>query len=161
MVADFDGREITFSKKDLFDVTRAYAITIHKAQGSEFPLVILSLTMQNYVMLKRNLLYTAVTRAEKNLVLIGDPRAYEMALNNSGNDRQTGLTAKLQTALNVKDDSRAGEKPDKNRDEQDIAGTDTLATTKQDYILTPELIYSGQIDPMIGMQNIKLETKTR
>ena len=161
MVADFDGREITFSKKDLFDVTRAYAITIHKAQGSEFPLVILSLTMQNYVMLKRNLLYTAVTRAEKNLVLIGDPRAYEMALNNSGNDRQTGLTAKLQTALNVKVDPSAKEKSDKNRDEQDLAETDTLAIPKQDYILTPELIYSGQIDPMIGMQNIKLETKTR
>ena len=95
------------------------------------------------------------------MVLIGDQRAYEMALNNSVNDRQTGLTAKLQTALNVKVDPSAKEKSDKNRDEQDLAETDTLAPPKQDYILTPELIYSGQIDPMIGMQNIKLETKTR
>ena len=58
MVANFDDREITFSKKDMNDITRAYAITIHKSQGSEFPLVVLNLTMQNFVMLKRNLLYT-------------------------------------------------------------------------------------------------------
>lgn len=65
VIANFDEREVSFSKKDLNDLTRAYAITIHKSQGSEFPLVVLNLTMQNYVMLKRNLLYTAITRAEK------------------------------------------------------------------------------------------------
>lgn len=155
MTADFDGREISFSKKDLFDLTRAYAITIHKAQGSEFPLVILSLTMQNYVMLKRNLLYTAVTRAEKNLVLIGDPRAYIMALNNSGNDRQTGLSEKLQQQLDVVTSKTATEKADS--DELPINKTELSETT--DYLLTAELIYSGKIDPMIGMQNVKLEAK--
>lgn len=65
LIANFDGREVEFDRKDLNDLTRAYAITIHKSQGSEFPLVVLNLTMQNYVMLKRNLLYTAITRAEK------------------------------------------------------------------------------------------------
>ena len=86
MVAKFDDREVTFGRKDLNDLTRAYAITIHKSQGSEFPLVVLNLTMQNYVMLKRNLLYTAITRAEKNLVLVGDPRAFEAAFKTPGNE---------------------------------------------------------------------------
>ncbi|WEV37814.1 ATP-dependent RecD-like DNA helicase [Lactobacillus sp. ESL0677] len=154
MTADFDGREINFSKKDLFDLTRAYAITIHKSQGSEFPLVILNLTMQNYVMLKRNLLYTAVTRAEKNLVLVGDPRAYVMALNTSGNDRRTGLTAKLQKLLE--------QEPDKTAGEQVVAEASTKEQNSEpkDYILTPELIYSGEIDPMIGMRGIKLVSRT-
>lgn len=152
MTADFDGREINFSKKDLFDLTRAYAITIHKAQGSEFPLVILSLTMQNYVMLKRNLLYTAVTRAEKNLVLIGDPRAYAMAFNTPGNDRKTGLSAKLCEQLGKKVNTEVvDEKEDSN-----LASSTTDLPKDEDYVLTSELIYSGQIDPMIGMQGIKL-----
>lgn len=156
MTADFDGREVNFSKKDLFDLTRAYAITIHKSQGSEFPLVILNLTMQNYVMLKRNLLYTAVTRAEKNLVLVGDPRAYVMALNTSGNDRKTGLTAKLQKLL--------GQESGKDEVADELAPAaenhDEQNKQPQDYILTPELIYSGEIDPMIGMQGIKLTSRT-
>ena len=149
MTADFDGREINFSKKDLFDLTRAYAITIHKAQGSEFPLVILSLTMQNYVMLKRNLLYTAVTRAEKNLVLIGDPRAYVMALNTSGNDRQTGLSQKLQEQLGVVSQTT----PEKMVETPKV--DEQVEEKPKDYLLTSELIYAGKIDPMIGMADIK------
>lgn len=149
MIADFDGREINFSKKDLFDLTRAYAITIHKAQGSEFPLVILSLTMQNYVMLKRNLLYTAVTRAEKNLVLIGDPRAYVMALNTSGNDRQTGLSQKLQEQLGVVSQAT----PEKMVETPKV--DEQVEEKPKDYLLTSELIYAGKIDPMIGMADIK------
>ncbi|WP_270262200.1 ATP-dependent RecD-like DNA helicase [Lactobacillus panisapium] len=153
MTADFDGREINFSKKDLFDLTRAYAITIHKAQGSEFPLVILSLTMQNYVMLKRNLLYTAVTRAEKNLVLIGDPRAYVMALNTSGNDRQTGLSQKLQEQLGVVSQAT----PEKMVETPKV--DEQVEEKPKDYLLTSELIYAGKIDPMIGMADIKPRMK--
>lgn len=160
LVANFDGREIEFSKKDLFDLTRAYAITIHKSQGSEFPLVILNLTMQNYVMLKRNLLYTAITRAEKNLVLVGDPKAYITALNTPGNDRRTGLTAKLREVLNVHDIV----KENKSSEEQSPKEIETKAEeknepSKDDYILTKSKIYAGTIDPMIGMEGIKLETK--
>ncbi|MBA1395022.1 ATP-dependent RecD-like DNA helicase, partial [Lactobacillus sp. XV13L] len=145
------------------------------AQGSEFPLVILSLTMQNYVMLKRNLLYTAVTRAEKNLVLIGDPRAYEMALSTSGNDRQTDLSAKLQKQLSMNDEEKApstaaapaavsasptGTSAARNNAETtlDLGVNEDVAP--QDYILTPELIYSGQIDPMIGMQDVRLAARS-
>lgn len=154
MIADFDGREISFSKKDMFDLTRAYAITIHKAQGSEFPLVILSLTMQNYVMLKRNLLYTAVTRAAQNLVLIGDPHAYTMALTNSGNDRQTGLCKKLKKQL-----AKNGEETLSLKEKAKIKAAVVSSNSDTSYILTPELIYSGEIDPMIGMQDVAIKRK--
>ena len=148
MVAKFDDREVTFGRKDLNDLTRAYAITIHKSQGSEFPLVVLNLTMQNYVMLKRNLLYTAITRAEKNLVLVGDPRAFEAAFNTPGNDRKTGLAAKLRKQLGVTDK----QEPVKNENPKE----ETQPKKPEDYILTPEKIYSGEIDPMIGMEDIHL-----
>ena len=142
LVAKFDDREVTFSKNDLHDLTRAYAITIHKSQGSEFPLVILTLTKQNSIMLKRNLLYTAITRAENNLVLLGEPEAYVKALNTPGNDRKTDLTRKLCEKLQVKP-------LNKNNKQTEIK--------HEDYVLTQDLIYSGEIDPMIGMDNIRLE----
>lgn len=148
MVAKFDDREVTFGRKDLNDLTRAYTITIHKSQGSEFPLVVLNLTMQNYVMLKRNLLYTAITRAEKNLVLVGDPRAFVAAFKTPGNDRKTGLAQKLRKQLGITDKK---EEPIKEKEEEQIK-----PKKPEDYILTPEKIYSGEIDPMIGMKDIHL-----
>lgn len=151
LIANFDEREVEFNKKDLSDLTRAYAITIHKSQGSEFPLVVLNLTMQNYVMLKRNLLYTAITRAEKNLVLVGEPRAYITALNTPGNDRKTGLTAKLQKELKVDQSNDDAAKTAKKLPPK--------SAEQEDYILTKEKIYSGEIDPMIGMQDISLKAR--
>lgn len=148
LIADFDDREVIFAKTDLKDLTRAYAITIHKSQGSEFPLVILNLTMQNYVMLKRNLLYTAITRAEKNLVLVGDPRAYVEALKTPGNDRKTDLVEKLRDVLEISSSNTSSKTDEK-----------TSVEEKKDYILTPELIYSSQIDPMIGMEGVELRRK--
>lgn len=150
MVAKFDDREVTFGRKDLNDLTRAYAITIHKSQGSEFPLVVLNLTMQNYVMLKRNLLYTAITRAEKNLVLVGDPRAFEAAFKTPGNDRKTGLASKLRKQLGIM------VKPENVQEPESKPKEKTKPKQPEDYILTPEKIYSGEIDPMIGMEDIHL-----
>ncbi|MGO5390417.1 SF1B family DNA helicase RecD2 [Lactobacillus amylovorus] len=150
MVAKFDDREVTFGRKDLNDLTRAYAITIHKSQGSEFPLVVLNLTMQNYVMLKRNLLYTAITRAEKNLVLVGDPRAFEAAFKTPGNDRKTGLASKLRKQLGIM------VKPENVQEPESKLKEKTKPKQPEDYILTPEKIYSGEIDPMIGMEDIHL-----
>ena len=157
LIADFDGREIEFGIKDLNDITRAYAITIHKSQGSEFPLVILNLTMQNYMMLRRNLLYTAITRAEKNLVMVGEKKAYIMALRTPGNDRKTELAAKIRHELGLKEvenTSNVNAEQEKTKTEVKEENVEP-----EDYILTPELIYSGQIDPMIGMEDIKLEEK--
>lgn len=143
LIANFDDREVSFAKKDLLDLTRAYAITIHKSQGSEFPLVILALTMQNYVMLRRNLLYTAITRAEKNLVMVGEPKAFMTAMSLAGNDRHTGLVAKIKALL--KTTTSAKMKPN--------------SKDPKEYLLTPQLIYSGAIDPMIGMGEVKLEKR--
>ena len=130
LVAEFDDREVYYDKKDLLDLTHAYAITIHKAQGSEFPLVILALTRHNYLMLRRNLLYTAITRAAKNLVLVGQPEAFAMALHTPGNDRQTGLVDQLAKLMGP-------------------------AQQTEDFILTPKKIKVGHIDPMIGMADLK------
>lgn len=155
LIADFDGREIEFGIKDLNDITRAYAITIHKSQGSEFPLVILNLTMQNYMMLRRNLLYTAITRAEKNLVMVGEKKAYIMALRTPGNDRKTELAAKIRHELGLKEvENTSNAEQEKNK-----AEVKEETAESEEHILTPELIYSGQIDPMIGMEDIKLEEK--
>ncbi|WP_297819308.1 ATP-dependent RecD-like DNA helicase [uncultured Lactobacillus sp.] len=170
-IANFDDREIKFGLKDLTDLTRAYAITIHKSQGSEFPLVILNLTMQNYMMLRKNLLYTAITRAEKNLVMVGEKRAYEMALSTSGNDRKTDLTRKIRIQLDIKPakkltsvvSSQIQEDKEKPSEiEQEVHQNEQTslnleeAIDPEEMILTPQLIYSGKIDPMIGMENVKL-----
>lgn len=156
MIADFDGREVAFSRKDLNDLTRAYAITIHKSQGSEFPLVILNLTMQNFVMLKRNLLYTAITRAEKNLVLVGDPRAFVAAFKTPGNDRKTGLAAKICQQLGITKSLDKSDQSKQHEKAQEMENETYKAEVAEDFVLTPEKIYSGEIDPMIGMENIKL-----
>ena len=79
----FDGeRFVEYTPDELDQLSLAYAVTIHKSQGSEFPAVIVPLMDQHYVMLQRNLLYTAMTRARKLLVLIGSRRALEMAVAN-------------------------------------------------------------------------------
>lgn len=135
------------------DITRAYAITIHKSQGSEFPLVVLNLTMQNFVMLKRNLLYTAITRAEKNLVLVGDPRAFLAAFKTPGNDRKTGLSEKICQQLGIEKTDKAASNKEVKVEEKEVPKE---KQDNDDYILTPDKIYSGEIDPMIGMEDIRL-----
>ena len=74
----------------------AYATTIHKAQGSEYPIVVIPFTMSHYVMLQRNLLYTGVTRAKKILVLVGEKKAVSMAIKNEKTGaRNTKLSERL------------------------------------------------------------------
>ena len=93
----FDDRVVPMSYDDLEDLTLAYAITVHKSQGSEYPAVVIPVTTQHYVLLQRNLLYTAVTRASKLVVLVGQPRAVELALKNDRAQlRYTRLAARLQ-----------------------------------------------------------------
>ncbi len=79
---DFDGREITYEFSDLDEIILAYAVSVHKSQGSEFPAVVIPLLTQHYVMLQRNLLYTAVTRGKKLVVLIGTRKALAIAVKN-------------------------------------------------------------------------------
>ena len=100
LTIDFDGRLVPCESLQLDDLVHAYAISIHKSQGSEFPVVIIPILMQHYMMLQRNLLYTAVTRARKLVVLVGDRRAIGMAVrNNRIAERNTRLKERLQALL--------------------------------------------------------------
>ena len=88
----FNGKIIPFDFLDLDDITLAYAITVHKSQGSEYPCVILPLTTAHYIMLQRNLLYTAVTRASKMMIITGSKQALQIAVaNKKSRKRYTSL----------------------------------------------------------------------
>ena len=92
----FDQREVVYDFGELDEVSLAYAITIHKSQGSEFPAVVIPLAMQQYLLLQRNLVYTGITRGKKLVVLIGQRKALGMAVrNNRTENRFSGLLARL------------------------------------------------------------------
>ena len=96
LVLDFDGRVATYDWSDADQLTLAYVVSIHKAQGSEFPVVVMPIVTQHYTMLQRNLLYTAITRARKLCVLAGSSRAISMAVrNNKVAQRFTALEWRL------------------------------------------------------------------
>ena len=89
---DFDGNYVEYTKEDLYMIKHAYAITIHKSQGSEFPHVIMPISKNYYKMLYNKLIYTGVSRAKKSLVLVGEKEAFLMAMNNSySSNRKTTL----------------------------------------------------------------------
>jgi exodeoxyribonuclease V alpha subunit len=79
-LADFDGRDVELREDDFDDVVLSYATTIHKSQGSEYPAVVVALTCQHAIMLQRNLLYTAVTRGRKLVVIVGEEEAVKHAV---------------------------------------------------------------------------------
>lgn len=81
--ANFDGREVTYGFGELDELVLAYATTIHKSQGSEYPAVVIPLTTQHYAMLARNLLYTGLTRGKRLVVLVGQRRALAIAVRNA------------------------------------------------------------------------------
>lgn len=97
VVIRFDGREVTYDVADLDEIALAYATTVHKSQGSEYPAVVMPLATQHYTMLARNLLYTGVTRGKQLVVLIGQSKACALAVRNVRTMRRlTNLTARLQ-----------------------------------------------------------------
>jgi exodeoxyribonuclease V alpha subunit len=79
---EFDGRRATYGFSELEELVHAYAVTIHKSQGSEYPAVVFPLLTQHFMMLQRNLLYTAVTRARKLVVIVGSKKALAIAVKN-------------------------------------------------------------------------------
>jgi len=92
----FDQREVTYDFGELDEVSLAYAITIHKSQGSEFPAVVIPLATQHFLLLQRNLVYTGVTRGQRLVVLIGQPKALALAVHNDRTqERFSGLLARL------------------------------------------------------------------
>ena len=96
LTADFDGESHVFDRGAFGDLGLAYTISIHKSQGSEYPVVIVPLLKAHFMMLQRNLIYTAITRGRKKVFLVGEPAAYAMAVRNSeSKQRITHLKEKI------------------------------------------------------------------
>jgi exodeoxyribonuclease V alpha subunit len=96
LVAEFDGREVEYGFDELDEIGLAYAISVHKSQGSEYPAVVMPVVSQHYMLLQRNLIYTGLTRARKLAVLMGSRRAMHMGLGNErGRQRHTSLAVRL------------------------------------------------------------------
>jgi exodeoxyribonuclease V alpha subunit len=94
---EFDGREVEYLFGELDELALAYAVSIHKSQGSEYPCVVIPLAMQHFMLLQRNLIYTGVTRGKKLVIIIGQFKALAMAVKNeSSMKRLTHLTGRLQ-----------------------------------------------------------------
>lgn len=100
LAVNFDGRLVEYDASELDELTLAYATTIHKSQGSEYPIVVMPVLMTHYVMLQRNLIYTVITRAKKICVLIGTKKALSFAIRNmTVLKRNTRLKERLNPAL--------------------------------------------------------------
>ena len=100
MRVDFDGRIATYERAELDQLVHAYAVSVHKSQGSEYPAVVIPLVTQHFMMLQRSLLYTAVTRGKKLVVLVGTRRAIQLAVRNAdARRRYTWLASRIGDGL--------------------------------------------------------------
>ena len=97
---DFEGREVTYDYEDLDELSLAYAVSVHKSQGSEYPAIIMPVVTQHYMLLQRNLIYTGLTRARKLAVMIGSRRALSIGLKNKDSAKRfTHLIYRLREAF--------------------------------------------------------------
>ena len=78
----FDGREVVYDLAELDEIVLAYAVSVHKSQGSEYPAVVLPVLTQHYILLQRNLIYTAITRGRNLVVMVGSVKALAIAVRN-------------------------------------------------------------------------------
>jgi exodeoxyribonuclease V alpha subunit len=88
LVLNFDGRLVNYDFGELDEIIPAYAISIHKSQGSEYPAVVIPLSTQHYLMLRRNLIYTGITRGKELVLLVGQRKALAIAVRNSRAERR-------------------------------------------------------------------------
>ena len=101
VLVDFDGRTVTYETFELDELAPAYAISVHKSQGSEYPAVVMPVVTQHYVMLERNLIYTGLTRARRLAVMVGQSRAMNIGLGRKDSrKRYTHLRYRLREAVN-------------------------------------------------------------
>lgn len=159
LVVDFEGNEITFTRQDMLELTHAYCTSIHKSQGSEFPIVIMPIVKQYFRMLQRPILYTGLTRAKQSLVLLGDPQAFDIGLNTNGQKRLTQLftllkqyfTEEKSYDLSLTEDNNESDDSQVIHYEDDVSDENDKNDLNKDINieLTEETIY--QIDPMINM----------
>ncbi len=135
LTIDFDGHELVYQRSEWYKIRLAYAMSIHKSQGSEFPVVILPITKSSHRMLQRNLIYTAITRAKSKLILLGEKAAFDYAVKNTGTARKTYLVERFADL----------EAP------QELIHTpvDSVEKAVENYVLTEENFL--KIDPLIGL----------
>ncbi|WP_288528912.1 ATP-dependent RecD-like DNA helicase [uncultured Secundilactobacillus sp.] len=163
----FDQNEVTYGRNDWSRLTLAYCTTIHKAQGSQFKMVILPMVMQYARMLQRNLLYTAVTRAKKTLIMLGDSQAFQRSVENESVNRLTVLKERMTKTISesVEPVTTADQASKEASANVGSGATEPVGTeppsvenspesSQATGPLTPTLLASGKIDPMIGMQGI-------
>jgi exodeoxyribonuclease V alpha subunit len=99
---DYDGRKVSYDFVELDELTLAYAISVHKSQGSEYPAVVIPLLTQHYIMLQRNLLYTALSRGKQLVVMVGTTKALNVALKNDRpRQRRSMLARRLNPDIEV------------------------------------------------------------
>ncbi|MDO4634628.1 MAG: ATP-dependent RecD-like DNA helicase [Streptococcus sp.] len=134
IIMNFDGIEIIYPRNDWLKITLAYAMSIHKSQGSEFQVVILPITKQGGRMLQRNLIYTAITRSKSKLILLGEEAAFSFAAKNTGTKRHTYLIQRFTDDITT--DSLSKEESQ----QENII---------EEFILTPDNL--TDIDPLIGL----------
>ena len=139
LYVSFDGIEVAYTKQDLTQITHAYCCSIHKSQGSEFPIVIMPIVKSYYRMLRRKLIYTGITRSKKFLILCGEEEALRIGVEQTqDHNRNTTLSQKLQEVLS----------PKPHTDEISIATNEEQAVP---FNYEEELM---KTNPMIGMENI-------
>ena len=103
LTVDFDGRNVSYDISELDELVLAYATTIHKSQGSEYPIVVMPVLMNHYVMLQRNLIYTGITRAKKILVIVGTRKALSYAVHHvTVTKRNTMLAVRIRRVMDSK-----------------------------------------------------------
>ena len=135
LTINFDGNELVYQRSEWYKIRLAYAMSIHKSQGSEFPVVILPITKSSHRMLQRNLIYTAITRAKSKLILLGEKAAFNYAVKNTGTARKTYLVERFADL----------EAPQ----ELSYTPVDRLEKAVENYVLTEENFL--KIDPLIGL----------
>lgn len=142
LTINFDGNEVIYPRSEWYKIRLAYAMSIHKSQGSEFPVVILPITSSSHRMLQRNLIYTAITRAKSKLILLGEKSAFDFAVKNTGTARKTYLIQRFSDLLN----------------EEKVIHTsvDNLETTVENYVLSEENFL--KINPMIGITDEDIQS---
>ncbi|AIE60847.1 ATP-dependent RecD-like DNA helicase [Bacillus methanolicus] len=134
VVISFEGTEVTYTRQDLNQITLAYCCSVHKAQGSEFQIVILPVVRSYYRMLRRNLIYTAITRSKQFLILCGEEDALRLGVERTDDQiRNTSLCEKLQEQIPTLELTENNEK-------------DELLVSIEEILMNE--------DPMIGMENI-------
>ena len=151
VVVDFEGNEITFTRQDLLELTHAYCTSIHKSQGSEFPIVIMPIVKQYFRMLQRPILYTGLTRAKQSLVLLGDPRAFDVGLNTQGQERHTQLREFILAYFKNESNQEQSSTDQRTNISNELAN-DEDAHNRDNIVLSETTIY--RIDPMINMGDV-------